>query len=576
MKLCRSDWVILAFLWLIIPLHYIREGQDVNWDLQNYHLYNTISLFEGSFLNDTAPAAIQSYFNPLVSLPAYWIHRLAASPVLRFGAGLALASFQGICGPLLYGIARTLLPFPRSMAALASGLGITSPILLSEAGTSFADLTLCVLQLGSVLICLRSLGIASPRNSHLLAISWGMFGSACGLKFSSIFVVPLLMMLSMSSLFIMNKKSMPVLKGLGQTCLFIILPALIGFLLFGWLWMSRSWADNGNPFFPLFSDLFGQSRLFFTDNHADTRFIPDDLRKLLLAPIDDLRFNPSSRRAEVPYQDLRTLLWVFGGIFSLSIWAALNHLTKSLGTQIRLACLPKGWLPMQLGLLLSYPIWLKAAGIARYSLPIQAMSGISLLISLAILGQVLSALSQQNAYAVGSANTTPRLVRRPIYIIFIILAILCLFAQKTPSWGRIDFQSTWNSLRPVDSAGQPLPGTTWVEEGKLFPADRPIVLMSTPLAWLKQYAPTHPTFHLVSPNLRPMPIAHIMAVIRQSGSRLTAVDFVTNSPNALAADRTIVIGEGRMHFRTSDCQDYGTGSGLRIRICSAQLLQPAS
>jgi hypothetical protein len=64
----KSVWTFI--LWAVVLLAYIVQGHDSNWGLQNYHHYNTFTLFEGSFGTDMAPAGIQSYFNPNVFLPA--------------------------------------------------------------------------------------------------------------------------------------------------------------------------------------------------------------------------------------------------------------------------------------------------------------------------------------------------------------------------------------------------------------------------------------------------------------------------------------------------------------------------
>ena len=39
-------------------------GQDLNWDLFNYHRYNLHALIVGSFLEDVAPAGLQSFSTP--------------------------------------------------------------------------------------------------------------------------------------------------------------------------------------------------------------------------------------------------------------------------------------------------------------------------------------------------------------------------------------------------------------------------------------------------------------------------------------------------------------------------------
>jgi hypothetical protein len=45
-------------------------GQDANWDLKNYHLYNAFSVIEIRLLYDYG-TAIQWYLNPIIEIPYY-------------------------------------------------------------------------------------------------------------------------------------------------------------------------------------------------------------------------------------------------------------------------------------------------------------------------------------------------------------------------------------------------------------------------------------------------------------------------------------------------------------------------
>jgi hypothetical protein len=43
-------------------------GQDSNWDLRNYHLYNGYAVVNGRVGFDPAPAAFQTYSNPALDI----------------------------------------------------------------------------------------------------------------------------------------------------------------------------------------------------------------------------------------------------------------------------------------------------------------------------------------------------------------------------------------------------------------------------------------------------------------------------------------------------------------------------
>ena len=48
-------------------------GQDANWDLQNYHFYNAWAFLNDRLGWDYAPAQLQSFLNPVIEVPFYWM-----------------------------------------------------------------------------------------------------------------------------------------------------------------------------------------------------------------------------------------------------------------------------------------------------------------------------------------------------------------------------------------------------------------------------------------------------------------------------------------------------------------------
>ncbi|MEA2865097.1 MAG: hypothetical protein QOC84_3053, partial [Bradyrhizobium sp.] len=55
-------------------------GQDVNWDWQNYHEYNVWALLNGRYDFDAFPAGFQTYFNPAVYFPVYFLRHYLPQP----------------------------------------------------------------------------------------------------------------------------------------------------------------------------------------------------------------------------------------------------------------------------------------------------------------------------------------------------------------------------------------------------------------------------------------------------------------------------------------------------------------
>jgi len=48
-------------------------GEDVNWDWMNYHEYNVWAVINDRYGVDAMPAGFQTYFNPVVYFPIYYL-----------------------------------------------------------------------------------------------------------------------------------------------------------------------------------------------------------------------------------------------------------------------------------------------------------------------------------------------------------------------------------------------------------------------------------------------------------------------------------------------------------------------
>ncbi|HEY1150732.1 MAG TPA: hypothetical protein VGF27_19280, partial [Pseudoduganella sp.] len=99
---------------LFFALLSLSYGQDSNWDLQNYHLYNPFALLHGKIGFDLAPGVWQSYFNPTLDLLYYG---LATTLPARL-AGAIMGALHGLNFVLIAYIALHLLP--RRLPAAAS------------------------------------------------------------------------------------------------------------------------------------------------------------------------------------------------------------------------------------------------------------------------------------------------------------------------------------------------------------------------------------------------------------------------------------------------------------------------
>src|SRR5689334_18038774 len=94
---------------LLVPLLFgllsLALGQDDNWDLHNYHWYNPYALLNGRLEVDMGPGGWQSYFNPTIDLPYYFM--MQSLPVRL--VGFVMGYVHGLNFLLVLAIARRLL-----------------------------------------------------------------------------------------------------------------------------------------------------------------------------------------------------------------------------------------------------------------------------------------------------------------------------------------------------------------------------------------------------------------------------------------------------------------------------------
>ncbi len=559
-------------LWCIVPAFYIYLGQDANWDIQNYHLYIPITLFEGSFAKDLFPSGIHSFFNPLVTLPAYFIHRIANYPTLSFFFGFLLASFQGLCGPIIFSISKKLLKASSLIAFICSLIGITGSFLLSEAGASFGDLTLAVLLLFAVLLICNSLDNVNSNKYKNLIIAWGIFGASCGIKFISVFILPLIFCLTIAS--IQQIKELSFIKKLYKLSSIIIIPTFISYFIFGLPGFIIAWQGTSKPFFPLFSSIFGNSPYFTCDNQCDQRFMAKTIKDIFIAPLRDFNSPESPARGEIFYKDARPMISFYFGwvvLFLFLFKTIIRDIFKNkdkLKSIINLNLPPIIW--FQIGLFTSYVIWLKAAGIGRYSITFMPLLGISFLISIITLVNLTNKITLSRPF-----NSHEIIISSKITLFLMIFILTFSLVNTTvPNWGRVNFQTKWNSLKMVqyNSDKQKLID---INMSNLIPKNKAIVLLDKPLAWLKQYAPNQSYNYIKPGELTSLAIELVKENIikNNQAKEFFVIGYENNGnfPVSLESNKLITTASDNFTFSTKSCTDYRMPLGTTYRFCEATL-----
>lgn len=188
----RSDlWICLALVAGTLVWAGFA-GKDLNWDQLNYHFYVGSSAFNDRLGHDFMAANGQSYLNPLAYIPFAWMvsqqwHSLLVASIL--------AAFHALNVIFVYLITRTVLaehPGPSNsniVAGLGAALAWLSPMFLTLAGTTFADITTSVFVLAALLLSLHA-DVERRWWSNWLLFGGLMHGVACGLKLSNLVFSP--------------------------------------------------------------------------------------------------------------------------------------------------------------------------------------------------------------------------------------------------------------------------------------------------------------------------------------------------------------------------------------------------
>lgn len=397
------DPVLLALLVagpLAFALYSLWLGLDANWDLKNYHYYNAYALWNGRYGFDVAPGHQPTFYNPLLYLPLY-----AAFEYLPARAiGLMLGALHGLNLPLVYLLARQVLrqPLGRAPALALAVLGVTGAGVLSEIGTSFADIFLNLFFLGALLLGLRASNRGEGGIGAWAALAaGGLIGLAVGLKLTvAVYAVGLgLGLLGLDAPWRTRFKIL----------IWVAIGGAAGFALTGGYWAWFLWDRYQNPFFPYFNPIF-RSPFFAAVEQAGTGFSPRTLWEALIYPV--LFTLDSLRVAELQFRDARILI-AYGLTFAalgMLLWRKPAFaISQPAANRMLLLTAAGVYLP-----------WLFVFAVYRYAVGLEMLAPIVAVAALDRLG-----LSGRAQALIGAA-----------------LALVAVAVQDNTSWGRRPWPET--------------------------------------------------------------------------------------------------------------------------------------
>jgi hypothetical protein len=363
------DRLSRLFPWLAGPLFFgllaLILGQDANWDLRNYHLYNPFAFLHNRIDFDMVPAQVANFYNPLMHIPFYGAVMLLPPMVTGFLVG----AIQGLNFPLLVGIARCVMDKQREHppwhSYVAAFIGLMGAGTLAELGTTFGDNLISLPLFAAMWLLLANYDRLQQETMSrlwlLVAVAGLLTGMAAGLKQpSAIFAVGWCAALLVVPTTMTRRVMLAFCFGIG---------VLIGIAVTGGFWMHELWVHYGTPLFPYFNDLF-RSPMGAAAHYRDTHYLPPSLVEAILLPFLIVA-NPY-RVGEIVFRDLRFVLL----ILALILTAIFALRQTAHGHQSSLTR-HKGFF-LLIAMIVSYLAWLKMFAIYRYLLPLEMLAPLAL------------------------------------------------------------------------------------------------------------------------------------------------------------------------------------------------------
>lgn len=372
--------MLAGFLNLII-------GQDANFDLFNYHLYNGYALLNQRYAIDLMPAGIHTFLNPYLDMIYYIfikifnLHPLLLNFIQGFSYGIILF--------VMLLLSNKIFANDKQLFLFAFIISATDAVLFSFVGSIFNDLIIATFILMGLIIFINN---AKKEKNYLL--HFYIIGNLFGLAFVCKFYGLLYYLALLISIFIL-KKDIPDFK---KKIFILILSFITTYTIFNVYFILFLYKTFKNPYFPLFNNIF-HSNFYPNINSNNFNGYPQTIFQYLFYPFYWLNFT-HKYICEGKFIDLR-----FITIYLLIICLFIKDkklLTLNFNENFIL-----------IFSIISYSFWLITFPYIRYLTPIIAISGI-IIISVAI------KLHFSKKY-------------------LMLLTILLIFCQYPPKWNKINY-----------------------------------------------------------------------------------------------------------------------------------------
>ncbi len=293
-------WPLLPAAMAVSAFFALRLGQDISWDVLNYHYYSGFAFLHKPFGYDFAPAQVQSFFNPLLHVITYLM--LAHLPAVMTGA--ILGAIQGLNLYLIFEISEVFFRrwpgwYRHILSVGCAATGYYGTVTIFELGTTFGDNLVSILILTGLLLLLRYLLPYGRSYSRLPLFFAGVsIGVAFGLKLTTgVFAISIALAFPIS---------LPLLwRDRARRTAVLYAGLALGFIAAYGAWGWQLFQEYRNPVFPYLNSLF-RSPFYDLENTLDARFLPQTWQQVLFYPFYFAQKNQLV--SEIQFRDARLAL----------------------------------------------------------------------------------------------------------------------------------------------------------------------------------------------------------------------------------------------------------------------------
>lgn len=402
----KNTLVFLLFL-LFGGVVTLRLGQDINFDLKNYHFYNAWAYLNNRYDHDLSPAQLQTYLNPFLDLIYYKLVVILNDPML---VTFILGLWYGLFAWATFRVLSLLQPTQNTVITLAGTLlGVSGVAVIGQAGTTTHEVTTAALMMSSFMLCITGLQAQNAHRYRFIRLAGLITGISVGFKLTTVsFAIALVCGITL--LTFLNRQKYPV-----SILVNFIAVSAFGFLLTGGYWHYFLWHHYSSPFFPFYNGFF-QSPYYENISLAISPWRATTLEKLLAYPFELSQINRPIK--EEMFSDPRLLigfisaflLFIINTIKLIKSRSSYHYSFFNLNNNIAVLMFSSIWL-------IAYLLWAYLHGIYRYTIFLESLSAILFVILL----------------------YECRLHTRWIALIMVCMTLFTIHYTTYLSWGRIKY-----------------------------------------------------------------------------------------------------------------------------------------